>query len=102
MSLIVLLLLPFIGSCLAAVLPHNARNSESLLAGLIALVGTIQVAMFLSANRPWGCDSGRVHVAAQSRPEFCIAHGRVCLAVFNPGAGHRYACVVVRPLLHVT
>lgn len=46
MSLIVLLLLPFIGSCLAAVLPHNARNSESLLAGLIALVGTIQVAMF--------------------------------------------------------
>ena len=45
MSLIVLLLLPFIGSCLAAVLPHNARNSESLLAGLIALVGTIQVAM---------------------------------------------------------
>ncbi|GLX90896.1 monovalent cation/H+ antiporter subunit A [Pseudomonas fragi] len=45
MSLIVLLLLPFIGSCLAAVLPHNARNSESLLAGLIAFVGTIQVAM---------------------------------------------------------
>ena len=45
MSLIVLLLLPFIGSCLAAVLPHNARNSESMLAGLIALVGTIQVAM---------------------------------------------------------
>ena len=38
-------LCPFIGSCLAAVLPHNARNSESLLAGLIALVGTIQVAM---------------------------------------------------------
>ncbi|MEB0205895.1 monovalent cation/H+ antiporter subunit A [Pseudomonas sp. CCC3.1] len=45
MSLIVLLLLPFIGSCLAAVLPHNARNSESLLAGLIALIGTVQVAM---------------------------------------------------------
>lgn len=45
MSLIVLLLLPFVGSCLAAVLPHNARNSESLLAGLIALIGTVQVAM---------------------------------------------------------
>ncbi|MDD2048280.1 monovalent cation/H+ antiporter subunit A [Pseudomonas putida] len=45
MSLIVLLLLPFIGSCLAAVLPHNARNSESLLAGLVALVGTVQVAL---------------------------------------------------------
>ncbi|WP_166361675.1 monovalent cation/H+ antiporter subunit A [Pseudomonas akapageensis] len=45
MSLIVLLLLPFVGSCLAAVLPHNARNSESLLAGLIALIGTVSVAM---------------------------------------------------------
>ena len=45
MSLIVLLLLPFIGSCLAAVLPHNARNSESLLAGLVALAGTVQVAL---------------------------------------------------------
>ena len=45
MSLIVLLLLPFIGSCLAAVLPHNARNTESLLAGLVALIGTVQVAM---------------------------------------------------------
>ncbi|AUG08616.1 monovalent cation/H+ antiporter subunit A [Pseudomonas sp. S09G 359] len=45
MSLIVLLLLPFIGSCLAALLPHNARNTESLLAGLVALVGSIQVAL---------------------------------------------------------
>ena len=45
MSLIVLLLLPFVGSCVAAVLPHNARNAESLLAGLIALVGTVQVAL---------------------------------------------------------
>ncbi|WP_305728962.1 proton-conducting transporter membrane subunit, partial [Pseudomonas sp. NBRC 111144] len=45
MSLIVLLLLPFVGSCLAAVLPHNARNAESILAGLVALVGTVQVAL---------------------------------------------------------
>ncbi|UZE21645.1 monovalent cation/H+ antiporter subunit A [Pseudomonas sp. B21-056] len=45
MSLIVLLLLPFIGSCVAALLPHNARNAESLLAGLVALVGTVQVAL---------------------------------------------------------
>ncbi|MFF7709448.1 monovalent cation/H+ antiporter subunit A [Pseudomonas sp. NPDC007930] len=44
MSLIALLLLPFIGSCLAAVLPHNARNAESLLAGAIALAGVVQVA----------------------------------------------------------
>ncbi|KPA99008.1 MULTISPECIES: monovalent cation/H+ antiporter subunit A [Pseudomonas] len=46
MSLIVLLLLPFLGSCLAAVLPHNARNSESILAGVVALVGTVQMALF--------------------------------------------------------
>jgi multicomponent K+:H+ antiporter subunit A len=46
MSLIVLLLLPFIGSCLAALLPHNARNSESILAGVIALIGAIQVALW--------------------------------------------------------
>ncbi|MCU1720551.1 monovalent cation/H+ antiporter subunit A [Pseudomonas sp. 5P_5.1_Bac1] len=45
MSLIVLLLLPFVGSCLAGVLPHNARNAESMLAGIVALVGTVQVAM---------------------------------------------------------
>jgi len=45
MSLIVLLLLPFIGSCLAALLPHNARNTESLLAGLVALIGSVQVAL---------------------------------------------------------
>jgi multicomponent K+:H+ antiporter subunit A len=27
------------------VLPHNARNSESILAGIVALIGTVQVAM---------------------------------------------------------
>ncbi|WP_397452294.1 monovalent cation/H+ antiporter subunit A [Pseudomonas sp. NA-150] len=46
MSLIVLLLLPFIGSCLAALLPHNARNAESILAGVLSLVGAIQVALW--------------------------------------------------------
>jgi multicomponent K+:H+ antiporter subunit A len=37
--------LPFLGSCVAALLPHNARNAESALAGLIALIGTVQVAL---------------------------------------------------------
>jgi len=46
MSLIVLLLLPFIGSCLAALLPHNARNAESILAGMVALIGAVQVALW--------------------------------------------------------
>ncbi|WP_420225355.1 monovalent cation/H+ antiporter subunit A [Pigmentiphaga litoralis] len=46
MSLLTLVILPFIGSVLAGLLPANARNREAWLAGLIALIGTIQVAMF--------------------------------------------------------
>jgi len=45
MPLVLLILLPFIGSLLAAVLPANARNTESTLAGVIALFCTVQVAM---------------------------------------------------------
>ncbi|WP_348703990.1 monovalent cation/H+ antiporter subunit A [Acidovorax soli] len=40
------MLLPFIGSLLAAVLPSNARNTESTLAGLIALFCTVQAALY--------------------------------------------------------
>ena len=46
MPLISLILLPFIGSLLAAVLPANARNTESTLAGIIALACVIQAALF--------------------------------------------------------
>ena len=45
MPLIYLILLPFLGSLIAAVLPSNARNSESTLAGLIALGCAVQVAL---------------------------------------------------------
>ena len=45
MSLLILLVLPFIGSIIAALLPSNARNREAWLAGLIALVGTVQAAL---------------------------------------------------------
>ena len=45
MPLIYLILLPFFGSLIAAVLPSNARNSESTLAGLIALGCAVQVAL---------------------------------------------------------
>ena len=45
MPLIFLILLPFMGSLLAAVLPANARNTESTLAGLIALFCTVQAAL---------------------------------------------------------
>ena len=46
MPLISLILLPFIGSLLAAVLPANARNTESTLAGLIALGCAVQAALY--------------------------------------------------------
>ena len=46
MSLISLILLPFVGSLLAAVLPANARNTESTLAGLIALFCAVQTALY--------------------------------------------------------
>ncbi|HWS73808.1 MAG TPA: monovalent cation/H+ antiporter subunit A [Quisquiliibacterium sp.] len=44
MSLSILLLLPFAGSALAALLPANARNREAWLAGLVALGGTLLAA----------------------------------------------------------
>lgn len=41
-----IILLPFIGSAIAAILPSNARNLESLLAGLIALFCLVQVVLY--------------------------------------------------------
>jgi multicomponent K+:H+ antiporter subunit A len=45
-SLIFLVALPFVGSLLAALLPANARNTESTLAGAIALFCAVQAAMY--------------------------------------------------------
>ena len=44
--LLLLVAFPFIGSLIAAVLPANARNAESTLAGLIALACAVQAAMY--------------------------------------------------------
>ncbi len=46
MPLVLLVALPFIASALAALLPSNARNRESTLAGLVALGCAVQVAWF--------------------------------------------------------
>ncbi|URI09191.1 monovalent cation/H+ antiporter subunit A [Aquincola tertiaricarbonis] len=43
-ALTLLVLLPFLGSAIAALLPSNARNTESTLAGIVALIGLAQVA----------------------------------------------------------
>ena len=45
MALVFLIILPFIGSLVAAFLPTNARNAESTVAGAIALIGLVQVAL---------------------------------------------------------
>jgi multicomponent K+:H+ antiporter subunit A len=45
MPLHTLILLPFIGSVIAALLPTKARNAESTLAGVIALLCTVQAAL---------------------------------------------------------
>ncbi|MCW5655706.1 monovalent cation/H+ antiporter subunit A [Hydrogenophaga sp.] len=45
MPLLTLILLPFAGSLVAALLPSNARNTESTLAGAIALFCAVQAAL---------------------------------------------------------
>ena len=54
MPLISLILLPFIGSLMAAVLPANARNTESTLAGIIALACAVQTALLFPEIRDGG------------------------------------------------
>jgi len=44
LPLISLILLPFAASLIAAILPANARNAESTLAGAVALLCALQVA----------------------------------------------------------
>ena len=46
MPLVLLVVLPFIASVLAALLPSNARNRESTLAGMVALVCAIGAALY--------------------------------------------------------
>ncbi len=44
MALLSILLLPFVGSLFAALLPSNARNAEAWLAGAVSLAATVLVA----------------------------------------------------------
>ena len=45
MPLISLIILPFLGSLIAAMLPSNARNAESTLAGIISIACLVQAAL---------------------------------------------------------
>ena len=66
MDLLTLILLPFIGSFLAAVLPSNARNTESTLAGLIALFCAVQAALYF----PQIIDGGVIRQEFEWLPAF--------------------------------
>jgi multicomponent K+:H+ antiporter subunit A len=63
--LIVLVALPFAGSCIAALLGTNARNAEAYLAGAVALIGLIVVV----ATYPRVMGGGVVHYQAAWIPE---------------------------------
>jgi len=54
MSLVLLLTLPFLGSIAAAMLPANARNTESSLAGVVMLAVLVQVALLFPQVRDGG------------------------------------------------
>ena len=45
MSLLLLLLLPFVGSAIAVLLPTSARNLESLWAALVAVAVAVPLAL---------------------------------------------------------
>lgn len=63
--LLYLILLPFIGSMLAAMLPANARNAEAWLSGGVAIAAFIIVVCLY----PWVADGGIVRYAIEWLPE---------------------------------
>jgi multicomponent K+:H+ antiporter subunit A len=64
-ALIIIVLLPFAGSCLAALLPINARNAEAYLAGAVALA----VLALVVAIYPQVTDGGFVRYTVPWIPE---------------------------------
>jgi multicomponent K+:H+ antiporter subunit A len=54
MSLFFIIALPLLGSAVAALLPTNARNAESTLAGLVSLAGLVRMAMLFPQVRGGG------------------------------------------------
>ncbi len=63
--LIVVLALPFVGSCLAALLQSNARNAEAWLAGAVALISLV----LLVASYPRIVNGGVIRHTVEWVPE---------------------------------
>ncbi len=95
LPLTLLIILPFVGSLLAAVLPANARNTESTFAGIISLAcrwksgnclfPEIANGQVLRQEIAWLPSLGL---------DFVVRTGRLCLDVQHAGAGHRHLAVV--------
>ena len=81
MPLIYLILLPFAGSLLAALLPANARNTESTLAGVIALICAIQVGMLF----PEMADGAVLRQEISWLPALGLAPDGVTVNCVSPG-----------------
>ena len=72
MSLTLIVLLPFLGSLCAAVLPSNARNAESWLAGLVTVACTVLVASLYPHVDDGGVVRAKVAWAPQLGLEFYL------------------------------
>ena len=70
--LVAVLALPFAGSCVAALLPPNARNAEAWLAGTVALVGLVFVAAAYPQVASGGVVRNRIEWAPDLGLEFSL------------------------------
>ncbi len=68
MTLLLILLLPFLGSLVAALLPANARNAEAWLAGVVSLAVTLLVASLY----PHMADTGIVRLTFAWAPSLGV------------------------------
>src|SRR4051812_49137543 len=66
--LIVVLALPFVGSCLAAVLRVNARDAEAWLAGAVALI----ILVLLGAGYPSIAGGGVIRYTMEWVPDLAL------------------------------
>ena len=99
--LIVVLALPFAGSCLAAFLQSNARNAEAWLAGAISLI----CLMLLVVSYPHIVNGGVIptyrRMGARTRSQFLSEDGRLRLGARCTDRQHRVPRGALRPLLLV-
>ena len=99
--LIVLIALPFVGSCLAALLPANARNAEAYLAGVVSLICFDLGDCDLSSRRRWRRAPNTRRRGFRTRPRLQFEDGRLRLGVRRADHRHRLPGRAVRALLHV-